>query len=36
MPGYLSIESLSVSYGATPVLNDVSLHIERGEMVPGR
>ncbi len=33
MPAYLSIESVSVSYGATPVLNNVSLDIERGEMV---
>ena len=33
MSAYLSIESVSVAYGATPVLNNVSLAIERGEMV---
>ena len=33
MPAYLSIESLCVSYGATPVLDNVSLGIQRGEMV---
>jgi putative spermidine/putrescine transport system ATP-binding protein len=30
---YLSIENLSVSYGSTRVLNDVSLDVERGEMI---
>jgi putative spermidine/putrescine transport system ATP-binding protein len=33
MPPYLSIESISVSYGATRVLDRVSLGVERGEMV---
>ena len=33
MSAYLSIESLSVSYGATPVLDNVSLTLQRGEMV---
>ena len=33
MPAYLSIDSLCVSYGATPVLDNVSLDIQRGEMV---
>ena len=30
---YLSIEALSVSYGGAPVLDRVSLDVERGEMV---
>ena len=30
---YLSIEGLSVSYGATRVLDNVSLGVERGEMI---
>ena len=33
MPAYLSFESVCVSYGATPVLDNVSLDIQRGEMV---
>jgi putative spermidine/putrescine transport system ATP-binding protein len=33
MPAYLSIDSVSVAYGATPVLNRVSLDVQRGEMV---
>jgi ABC-type Fe3+/spermidine/putrescine transport system ATPase subunit len=35
MPAYLSIESVSVSYGANapPVLDRVSLDVQRGEMV---
>jgi putative spermidine/putrescine transport system ATP-binding protein len=33
MNAYLSIESLSVSYGTTPVLDRVSLAVQRGEMV---
>ncbi|HVE50266.1 MAG TPA: ABC transporter ATP-binding protein [Casimicrobiaceae bacterium] len=33
MPAYLSIESLTVAYGATRVLDRVSLDIARGEMV---
>ena len=33
MSAYLRIESLCVAYGATPVLNDVSLEVQRGEMV---
>jgi putative spermidine/putrescine transport system ATP-binding protein len=33
MPAYLSIESICVAYGATRVLEDVSLEVERGEMV---
>ena len=33
MPPYLAIESLSVSYGAAPVLRDVSLDVARGELV---
>ena len=33
MPAYLSIDSISVSYGATPVLDKVSLDVQRGEMV---
>ena len=33
MPAYLSIESLSVAYGSTPVLDHVSLDVRRGEMV---
>jgi ABC-type Fe3+/spermidine/putrescine transport system ATPase subunit len=33
MPAYLSIESISVAYGATRVLENVSLEVERGEMV---
>jgi ABC-type Fe3+/spermidine/putrescine transport system ATPase subunit len=32
-PPYLSIEALSVSYGATRVLDRVSLGVERGEMI---
>jgi putative spermidine/putrescine transport system ATP-binding protein len=33
MAPYLSIESLSISYGATRVLERVSLGVERGEMI---
>jgi ABC-type Fe3+/spermidine/putrescine transport system ATPase subunit len=33
MPPYLSIEALTVSYGGPPVLDRVSLEVERGEMV---
>src|SRR6266478_1273041 len=33
MPSYLSIEALTVSYGATRVLDNVSLGVERGEMI---
>src|ERR1700746_2228827 len=33
MAPYLSIENLSVSYGATRVLDRVSLGVERGEMI---
>ena len=33
MSSYLSIEELSVSYGATRVLDRVSLDVERGEMI---
>src|ERR1700745_641518 len=33
MPSYLSIEALTVSYGGPPVLDRVSLSVERGEMV---
>ena len=33
MAPYLAIESLSVSYGAAPVLRDVSLDVHRGELV---
>src|SRR6186713_1640767 len=33
MPAYLSIDSVSVAYGATPVLDRVSLDVQRGEMV---
>jgi putative spermidine/putrescine transport system ATP-binding protein len=33
MPAYLSIDSVSVSYGTTPVLDCVSLDVQRGEMV---
>ncbi|HVF63034.1 MAG TPA: ABC transporter ATP-binding protein [Casimicrobiaceae bacterium] len=33
MAAYLSIEDLSVGYGATTVLDRVSLDIERGEMI---
>ena len=33
MPSYLSIEALTVSYGATRVLDRVSLDVARGEMV---
>src|SRR5437899_8334653 len=33
MPSYLSIEALTVSYGARPVLDRVSLEVERGEMI---
>jgi ABC-type Fe3+/spermidine/putrescine transport system ATPase subunit len=33
MAAYLSIEELSVSYGATRVLDRVSLEVERGEMI---
>jgi len=35
MPAYLSVESISVSYGANapPVLDRVSLDVQRGEMV---
>jgi ABC-type Fe3+/spermidine/putrescine transport system ATPase subunit len=33
MSAYLAIDSVSVSYGATPVLDRVSLEVQRGEMV---
>ena len=33
MTPYLSIEALTVGYGATRVLDRVSLDVERGEMV---
>jgi ABC-type Fe3+/spermidine/putrescine transport system ATPase subunit len=33
MPSYLSIEALTVSYGGPPVLDRVSLEVQRGEMV---
>ena len=33
MPSYLSIQSLSVSYGGTRVLDRVSLDVDRGEMI---
>ena len=33
MSAYLSVESLSVSYGATRVLDNVSLEVQRGQMV---
>jgi putative spermidine/putrescine transport system ATP-binding protein len=33
MTAYLQIDSLSVAYGATPVLDNVSLDVQRGEMV---
>src|SRR5206468_11341883 len=33
MSSYLSIDSLSVSYGPTRVLDHVSLGVERGEMI---
>lgn len=33
MPAYLSIDSISVSYGGTRVLDRVSLGVERGEMI---
>jgi ABC-type Fe3+/spermidine/putrescine transport system ATPase subunit len=33
MPSYLSIEALTVSYAATRVLDNVSLGVERGEMI---
>ena len=33
MPSYLSIEALTVSYGDRPVLDRVSLDVERGEMI---
>jgi putative spermidine/putrescine transport system ATP-binding protein len=33
MSAYLSIETLTVSYGATRVLDNVSLGVERGEMI---
>ena len=33
MPAYLSIDSVCVSYGSTPVLDNVSLELQRGEMV---
>src|SRR5207247_1572762 len=33
MPSYLSIEALTVSYGGPPVLDQVSLDVERGEMI---
>ena len=33
MPAYLSIESLSVDYGTTRVLNEVSIDVGRGELV---
>lgn len=33
MPSYLSIEDLSLSYGGGPVLDRMSLEVERGEMV---
>jgi ABC-type Fe3+/spermidine/putrescine transport system ATPase subunit len=33
MPAYLSIDAVCVSYGATQVLDRVSLEVQRGEMV---
>src|ERR1700687_5261096 len=33
MTPYLSIEGLTVAYGATRVLDNVSLGVERGEMI---
>src|SRR5499427_10410590 len=33
MAAYLSIQALTVSYGGPPVLDRVSLDVERGEMV---
>src|SRR5215831_20912056 len=33
MAAYLSIEALTVSYGGPPVLDRVSLDVQRGEMV---
>ena len=33
MSAYLAIDSVSVSYGTTPVLDRVSLEVQRGEMV---
>src|ERR1700716_2411889 len=33
MTPYLSIDSLTVAYGATPVLDRVSIDVERGEMI---
>ena len=33
MTPYLSIEALTVSYGATRVLDQVSLGVQRGEMI---
>src|SRR6202165_2423995 len=33
MSPYLSIEALTVSYGATRVLDQVSLSVQRGEMI---
>src|SRR4051794_40389694 len=33
MSAYLAIESLSVDYGATRVLDDVSIEVARGELV---
>ena len=33
MAAYLSIENLCVSYGATRVLDHVSLDVERGELI---
>src|SRR5437762_12591401 len=33
MPSYLSLQALTVSYGGPPVLDRVSLGVERGGMV---
>src|SRR3982751_3193312 len=33
MPAYLAIDSLCVDYGTTRVLDDVSIDVERGELV---
>jgi len=33
MSAYLCIDSVCVSYGTTPVLDNVSLELQRGEMV---
>jgi branched-chain amino acid transport system ATP-binding protein len=33
MSGYLSVERVSAGYGLAPVLRDVSLHVDKGEVV---